>query len=317
MTTTVIPLGTASAIPAAGRHLSALALERKGRVWLFDCGEGTQYRLKEAGLKRSRIDGIFITHFHGDHWYGLLGLLSTLELLERAEPVTLVGPTGTRDLLRAVPSADPADRSFPLEIVEVDKGFTHGVVLETDELVVEARPLEHGEFAMGFRFEEKPRPGRLDAEAARALGVPEGPALGRLKSGEPVTLQDGTTVHPEQVVGPERPGIAVAYVTDTRPCEGGRHLAAEADLLVHDATFGSELSDRAVETGHSTAREAATVARDAGAKRLLLTHFSARYSDPAPLVEEARAVFPNTEAARELNRYALDPREKEEAASTE
>ena len=311
MTTTVIPLGTASALPAAGRHLPAFALERKGRVWLFDCGEGTQYRLKAAGLKRTRVDGIFITHFHGDHWYGLLGLLSSLQLLERTDPVTLVGPAGLRELLRAVPGANPADWSFPLRIVELDADFTHAVVAETDEIIVETRPLAHGTFAAGFRFEEKPRPGRLNAEAARALGVPDGPALGRLKAGEPVTLDDGTTVSPEQVVGPERPGLVVAYVTDTRPCDAGRRLATAADLLVHEATFGEELADRAVTTGHATAREAATVARDAAAERLLLTHFSARYPAPDRLVQEARAVFSNTDAARELNRYVLDPRDKE------
>lgn len=311
MTTDVIPLGTASALPTEDRHLSAMALERKGRVLLFDCGEGTQYRFLDAGLRRTRIDAIFITHLHGDHCYGLPGLLSTLALQQRTKPVTLVLPEGGRAMLEGLPGDAPDDLPFPLEVVECGPALTREMVYETNEFVVTARPLDHRGFAMGFRFEEHTRPGRFDPEHARALGVPEGPLFGRLQSGESVTAHDGTTVHPEQVMGPPRPGITVAYVTDTRPCEGGRALASEADLLYHEATFTEALHDRAVETGHTTAREAAEVARDAEAERLLLGHLSARYYDPTPLETEAQAVFPPTEVAEELVRYELDPREKE------
>lgn len=311
MTTTVIPLGTASALPTEDRHLSALALERKGRVLLFDCGEGTQYRLLHAGLKRARVDAIFVTHLHGDHCYGLPGLLSTLALQQRRDPVTLVVPTGGRAMLEALPGDAPDDLPFSLNLVEMNDDFERATVYETDEVFVTARPLEHGDLAMGFRFEERPRPGRFDVEQARALGVPEGPAFGRLQEGEPVTVGEERTVHPDQVLGPPRPGISVAYVTDTRPCPGGRALADEVDLLYHDATFTDRLHARAVETGHSTAREAAEVARDAKAKRLLLGYLSARYSDPTPLEAEARAVFPRSEVAEELRLYELDPREKE------
>jgi len=310
MTTDVIPLGTASAIPTRDRHLSALAVERKGRILLFDCGEGTQYRLLHADLNRARIDAIFVTHLHGDHCYGLPGLLSTLSLQQRTDPVTLVLPSGGRAMLEAIPGAAPADLSFPVRITEVEESLTGGAVYETDELTVTARPLAHRAFAMGFRLEEQTRPGRFRPERARELGVPEGPAFARLQDGDPVTLDDGTTVHPEQVLGPRRPGVALAYVTDTRPCDGGRTLADGVDLLYHDATFADALHARAVETGHSTAREAATVARDAGVGRLLLGHLSARYDDPAPLAAEAQAVFPRAEVAEELRRYVLDPREK-------
>lgn len=310
MTTTIIPLGTASAIPAHGRHLSACALEREGRVWLFDCGEGTQYQLLRAGLKRSRIDGIFISHFHGDHLYGLMGLMATMALLRREEPMAIVAPRGIQSILEAMPGAEPDLLPFAIDFVELDEGFGHDIVFEDDEFTVTARPLEHRTFAMGFRFEEHTRPGHLHPEKARALGVTDYADFRRLKDGQPVTLDDRTTVEPEEVLGPERPGIAFAYVPDTRPCEGGRLLARDADLLYHEATFGEDLQQRAIETGHSTAREAAEVARDAEAKRLLLGHFSARYDDPAPLVTEARTVFPAAEAAVELNRYELDPREK-------
>ena len=313
MTTTIVPLGTASAIPAHGRHLSACALERKGRLWLFDCGEGTQYQLLRAGLKRSRIDGIFISHFHGDHLYGLMGLISTMALLRREEPMTIVAPRGIQSILEAMPGAEPDLLPFEINFVELDEGFGRSVVLEDGEFTVTARPLEHRTFAIGFRFEEHTRPGHLHPEQARALGVTDYTDFRRLKDGQPVTLDDGTAVEPEQVLGPERPGIAVAYVPDTRPCEGGRLLARGADLLYHEATFGEDLQQRAIETGHSTAHEAAEVARDAEARRLLLGHFSARYEDPAPLVEEARTLFPDTEAAVELTRYELDPRDKWEA----
>ena len=311
MTTDVIPLGTASAVPTEERHLSALAIERRGRVLLFDCGEGTQYRLLHAGLKRTRVDAVFVTHLHGDHCYGLPGLLSTLALQERTDPVTLVVPSGGRAMLAAIPGDAPEDLPFPLRIREIEDGLTRAVVYETEEFTVEACPLDHRGFAMGFRFEERTRPGRFDPERARALGVPEGPAFGCLQEGESVTAVDGTTVQPEQVMGPPRPGIAGAYVTDTRPCDGGRVLADDADLLYHDATFAEEHRRRAKTTGHSTARQAAAVARDAGAQWLLLGHLSARYPDPAPLEREARSVFPASEIAEELRRYELDPRDKE------
>ena len=311
MTTDVIPLGTASALPTEARHLSALAVQRKGRVLLFDCGEGTQYRLMEADLPWVRVDAIFVTHLHGDHCYGLPGLLSTLALQQRDDPVTLVLPSGGRAMLDATPGDAPDAPPFPLRITEIDEGLTHAVVYETEELTVEARPLDHRGFAIGFRLAERMRPGRFDPERARALGVPEGPAFGRLQDGTPVTVPDGTTVQPDQVMGPPRPGITAAYVTDTRPCDGGRALAENADLLYHDATFAEEHRDRAEKTGHSTARQAATVARDAGVERLLLGHLSARYPNPTPLVREAQSVFPETEIAEELRRYELDPRDKE------
>jgi ribonuclease Z len=317
MTTTVVPLGTASAIPAHGRHLSACALERKGRVWLFDCGEGTQYQFARAGLKRSRIDGIFISHFHGDHLYGLMGLISTMALLHREERLAIVAPRGIRSIMETLPGVEPDLLPFDIDFVELDEGFGQATVFEDAEFTVTARPLEHRTFAMGFRFEERLRPGHLHPEQARALGVTDYVDFRRLKDGRPVTLDDGTTVEPEQVLGPERPGIAFAYVPDTRPCEGGRLLARGADLLYHEATFGEELQQRAIETGHSTAREAATVARDAEAERLLIGHFSARYDDPKVLAEQARAVFSNTDVAQELNRYALDPREKWAALGVE
>ncbi|MFQ5571512.1 MAG: ribonuclease Z [Rhodothermales bacterium] len=305
MTTDIIPLGTSAAIPTRHRHLSGLALRRPEGVLLFDCGEGTQFQLIRAGVKRSRIDAVFITHLHGDHYFGLMGLLSTLVLLTRTRPVTVVGPEGIANLVRAMPGLADHALPFPIEYVELPEGIDHAVVVETDAYRIEARSLEHRVFSLGYRFQEKDRPGHLYPERARALGVTNYRHFRRLKAGEAVTLEDGRVVEPEEVVGPPQRGSAFAYVGDTRPCEAGVMLARDVGLLYHEATFGDDLRARAVATGHSTAREAAGVARRAGARQLLLGHFSARYTDADVLVAEARTVFPDTEAAEELKPYVL------------
>ena len=308
MHTEIVPLGTASAIPTRERHLAATALWRKGRLLLFDCGEGTQMRLLQSGLNRARLDAVFVTHHHGDHFYGLMGIISTLALLDRKDPLVVVGPEGTEEAVQAMPGLANDGLPYEVKYRELAEGFEARTVYETDELTVTARPVEHRVFCMGFRFEEKPRPGHLDAEKARALGAAEYEHLRALKRGEQVALENGTTIAPEEVVGPERPGVSFAYIMDTRPCEAGHRLAEGADLLYHEATFGAAQAKRARETGHATAREAATLAREAGVERLLVGHFSARYDTPAALVEQAQDVFPNTAAAEELKRYTLDPR---------
>ncbi|MCH8961342.1 MAG: ribonuclease Z [Bacteroidetes bacterium] len=307
MTTEIIPLGTASAVPTRERHLSGTALRREGRLLLFDCGEGTQFQLLRAGLKRSHLDAIFITHLHGDHYFGLMGLLSTLALLNRIEPLTLVGPAGIAEIVQAMPGVRQDDLPFHLAYVELWDDLRHEVVFETKAFTVEARPLDHRVFTVGYRFQGKTQPGNLDVEQAQALGVTEYRHYRALKAGEDVTLDDGRRVPPEAVVGPPRPGGSFAYVTDTRPCEAAVTLARDADLLYHEATFGEDLPERAAETGHSTAHQAAEIARRAGAKKLILGHFSARYKDVSVLVEEARDVFQNTEAAEELKRYKIFP----------
>ncbi|PSQ80943.1 MAG: ribonuclease Z [Bacteroidetes bacterium QS_8_68_15] len=310
METQIVPLGTASAIPTKERHLAATALWRKGRLLLFDCGEGTQMRLLQSGLNRARLDALFLTHHHGDHFYGTMGVISTLALLRREEPLVVVGPTGTEEAVRSMPGLANDWLPYDVEYRELPANFSPHTVYETDEFAVTARPVEHRVPCMGFRFAEKARPGHLDAEKARAMGATEHEHLRALKNGERVALENGEAVDPADVLGPERPGVSFAYVMDTCPCEAGRALADGVDLLLHEGTFGEDQKERSGETGHSTAREAAHVAKDAGAGRLLISHFSARYDTPAPLVEEAQAVFPNTAAAEELKRYVLDPREK-------
>ena len=247
---------------------------------------------------------MFVTHLHGDHLYGLPGLVTTLAMLEREDPLTIVGPEGVRAMMRAMPGVKD-DGSLPVTYVELAPDVEHQIVYQAQGVTVEARPIEHRVFCVGYRYQEDTRPGSLDGEGARAAGVTEGDQFEALKRGEDVALPDGTVVRSADLLGPPRPGAAFAYVLDTMPCETGRQLAADADLLMHEATFTDEHAERAHEVGHSTARQAAEVARDAGARRLLLTHFSARYNDPAALVAEAREVFPETEAAEELTRYAV------------
>ena len=300
----VIPLGTASAIPTRERHPSATALMRSGRVLLFDCGEGTQMRFMQAGLKITRIDAVFITHFHGDHFFGLPGLISSLSLLNRTEHLTVVGPTGIGHAIASLPGLDLDTISFPIDFVELHDAFEKEIVFETDEFSVESRPIEHRTFTAGFRFEERSSPGSLNVERANELGVTDYRHFRELKGGKSVQV-NGRQVTPEMVLGPEKKGRAFAYISDSRPCEGGRILARSADLVYHEATFTEKHAARAVETGHSTAREAAEIAQSAGARRLLIGHFSARHDDATGLLDEARAVFKNTEVAEELKRYVF------------
>ena len=301
----VIPLGVGSAIPTKTRHLSGTILRREGRMVLFDCGEGTQLQILRGDLARGKLDAICITHLHGDHVFGLPGLLTTLALLERTEPLTIIGPKGLQAMIESMPGLNRNGGPFEIRYLELAADIEHEVVFEDAQVTIEARPIEHRTFCVGYRFEERTRPGSLDGDAARDAGITEGWQFEALKQRQPVTLDDGTVVQPDGLVGPPRPGGVFAYVLDTMPCDGGRQLARGADLVLHEATFTDEYADRAAKVGHSTARQAATVARDAGAKHLLLTHFSARYAETAPLVDEARAVFPNTDAAEELRRYEV------------
>jgi ribonuclease Z len=313
----IVPLGVASALPTLDRHFSSTALIREGHVFLFDCGEGTQLQLMRAGLKAPRIEAIFITHMHGDHVFGLPGLLSTLSLLEHDRTLRIVGPAGLRTAITAfMQPTSGRGIPYPIEYIELPPDLSHAVVLETPEYYVEARPLAHSLFTAGFRFQEKTRPGKIDADRALALGLVPEMDFKRLKAGETVVTVDGRVVTPAEVVGPSRPGASFAYVTDTQPCDAGVTLASRADLMYHEATFRHGDVDRARETHHATAVEAAGVARDADAKRLLVGHFSARYdsADLGALLDEARAIFQNTEAAEELKRYSVTPPEDTGAA---
>jgi len=288
-------LGTASSRPTVRRNVSALALQREGESYLFDCGEGTQRQMMRFGVG-FRTRDIFVTHLHADHYLGLTGLLRTMSLQGREAPVSVWGPPGGSGLLRQAVELGGDRLLFPVHVRDLPPGES----VRREEYRIEAFPTRHTRRSVGFALVEDPRPGRFDPERARELGVPEGPLFGRLHRGERVELEDGTEVRPDQVVGPERPGRRLVYTGDTRPCEPVTRMASEADLLIHEATFGDLESDRAADTGHSTAREAARVASRAGAKRLALTHFSARYSEQAHrLGRQAEELFADTVVAED------------------
>ncbi|MDH5760179.1 MAG: ribonuclease Z [Gemmatimonadota bacterium] len=285
-------LGTAAARPTVGRNVSGLALQREGRLFLFDCGEGTQRQMMRFGTGFG-VEAIFVSHLHADHFLGITGLLRTMGLQGRTEVLRLLGPRGSRRVLSSAAHLGIDRVPFTIEIEEVAGGFRD----DFGDFSIEAFEVRHGTPALGWALVEEDRLGRFDVDRARALGVPEGPLFGRLHRGEPIEVGD-TVVHPSDVVGPPRPGRVVVYSGDTRPVDATVERARGADVLVHEATFGEEEADRARDTQHSTAAEAATVAHRAGVRSLFLTHLSARYADnPAPLEQEARRHFPEARVA--------------------
>jgi ribonuclease Z len=288
-------LGTGAACPTIDRNVAGLAVAREGEHFLFDCGEGTQRQMMRYGASFAFAE-VFFSHFHADHFLGIIGLLRTLSLLDRTAPMTLYGPKGAEKILGAAVTLGFERPKFEVNIVELKAG----AVLKRDEYEIQVIPVDHRTDCVGYALVEHLRLGRFDPERAKELGVPEGPMWGKIHRGESVTLPDGRVVAPEELVGKARPGRKLVYSGDTRPCPGLAEAAAGADLLIHEATFGDDEKARARETGHSTAREAAEVAKRAGVRQLALTHLSARYSREAPeLLEEARAVFPETVIARD------------------
>lgn len=288
MSLSVVLLGTSASRPTIERNVSSVALVREGETMLFDCGEGTQRQMMRYGVSFSLSD-IFFTHFHADHVIGVIGLMRTMALQGRTDPLRLWGPRGAERHLKRAEQFGVDRLTFPVEIAELDAGAR----LKRRDYAIVPFAVEHGPGpAMGYSLVEDDRKGRFDPDRAKELGVPEGPMWGKIHRGEPVTLADGKVVQPSELVGPPRPGRTVAITGDTRPCDSTVEAAHEANLLVHEATFGDEEAERAVETGHSTAREAAIIARRAHCRRLLLTHFSARYSrDAAELETQARSEF--------------------------
>jgi ribonuclease Z len=296
-------LGTSASRPTVERGVAAIAIQREGETLLFECGEGTQRQMMRYGVSFS-LSEIFVSHFHADHFLGVIGLVRTLGLQGREETLHLYGPKGAKRHLGAAVELGVERAPFPVEIHELKAG----AVLEHGEYAVEAIEVEHGRGALGYALREQRRLGRFNPDKATELGVPEGPLWGRLHRGETVefsaTREDGSTemrsVSPAELVGPSRPGRLVVYSGDTRPCEAVVAAAQGADLLIHEATFSREEKERAAETLHSTALEAAQVALAAGVRQLALTHLSARFSAaPAVLLDEATEVFPRTVVAKD------------------
>jgi ribonuclease Z len=288
-------LGTSGSAPTARRGPSALLVRRGGERLLFDCGEGTQRQLLRSSIGLVDLTEIFVTHFHADHYLGLPGMLKTFALRQRDVPLTVYGPPGLRELFDALRRVF-GRLTYPVHIVELRPGEA----LERDGYRILVYPVAHGVASLGYGLVEDPRPGRFDVETADGLGVPPGPERGALQRGDSVTLADGRVVTPDQVLGDPRPGRRILVPGDTAPTETVRVLAEGADVLVHEASFAEEERDRAAETLHATARQAAQLALDAGVHLLVLTHLSPRYFGPE-IAREAREVFPNTVVPRDFD----------------
>ncbi len=292
----VIFLGTGGSWPTVKRNVSAIAVKRGGEILLFDCGEGTQRQIQKSGLSYMQIKSIFISHFHGDHFLGLPGLIQTMQLNDRKEPLTIYGPRGTSRIVEIVKNLGYFKPSYEIVGKDVDEGDE----IRFNGYSVRPFRVKHNVPALGYVLEEDMRPGRFNKKKALELGIPEGPLFGRLQRGESIKLKDGRVITPDMVLGPPRPGRKVVYTGDTKPCDNVVEFARNADLLIHDATFLSDLEDIATEYGHSTARQAAEIAKEANVDKLVLTHISPRYMDERLIEKEAKEIFKNSIVARDF-----------------
>lgn len=279
------------------RNPSAILLNYNGEKILFDCGEGTQRQMMVAKTGFKRLNNIFITHLHTDHFAGLFGLLETMSLNDRKDGITIHTPN-PEFLSTIFRMFGYHHFEYPIEV----KGVEDGDVFEFSNFKIHAFKTDHIVESYGYAFIENPRPGKFNRKKAEELGIPPGPLYSKLHRGEAIEL-NGRIINPEMVVGKPRPGRKIIYTGDTRPVYDSDRLniLKDADLIIHDASFTSDLSEWAIETKHSTAREAGEVAKMLNAKKLILTHISARYSkDPSPLLDEAKDVFENTEVAEDF-----------------
>jgi len=293
---TVHFLGTGGGWPTVERNVPSVAVHRGSEVLLFDCGEGTQRQLQRSALSYMDVSAIFVSHHHGDHVFGLPGLLRTMNLMERAKPLLIVGGRTIRRVLDGMMQMSPFTPVYPIEVRELAPGES----MAFDGYRVEAAKGIHGAPNNAYALIEEDRPGRFNKPRALELGVPEGPMFRKLQLGENVTLKDGRTVRPEDVLGGTRPGRKIVVSGDTRPSPDVVALARGADLLLHEATYLEADKDKAVENGHSTAREAAEVAKAANVKELWLYHLSPRVMRGEDSLREAREVFPNTKVASDF-----------------
>ena len=297
MSLRVVFLGTSGAIPTLERSLPAVLVQRGNEQLLFDCGEGVQRQMIRAKAGFHKKTKVFLSHLHGDHVLGLPGLLQTMALMDRTKKVEVYGPEGTVSFLKCVSETLRFGLTFQVEVHEVRDG---GVVCSETDYTVEAAWANHVTPSLAYAFLEKPRPGKFYPEKAMALGVPKGVLWSKLQHGESVVVLDGRVVKPEEVTGQMRRGRKIVYSGDTRPFRGFAKFAFGADLVVHEATFDDALAEKAELDGHSTPSQAGLQAKRAKAKMLVLTHVSARYTDAALLLEQAKKVFPNTVVAEDF-----------------
>lgn len=288
-------LGTGAGLPSKQRNVSCCLLSliaERNAIWLFDCGEGTQHQLMQSSLKLGKVEKIFISHLHGDHLFGLPGLLSTRSFKGGDEPITVYGPMGIKAYLKTVFEFSSTYITYPLTIIEI----AEGIIFEDTQFSVIAHQLKHRIPSYGFRIVEKDKLGSLDAQRLKEIGVPSGPIFQKLKKGETVALADGRVIDGKDFLSPNKKGKVIAIFGDTEPCDAELVIAKGADVIVHEATFEANMAGQAKEHGHSTTQQTAQMAKDCGAKKLIITHISSRYGleDNERLVEECRAIFSNT-----------------------
>ena len=302
MSIRIVFLGTSGSVPTLKRSLPAVMVQCPREQWMFDCGENVQRQMMQAKTSFHKKMKILITHLHGDHVLGLPGLLQTMALMDRKEPVQVFGPLGLKEFLVCTKETLNFGLTFPVEISEI---LAEGVVCETEEYSVIAKKSNHAIESYSFAFVEKPRPGKFYPKKALALGVAAGELWSRLQRGEEIMLADGKVVKPSDVMGPMRAGRKIVYTGDTRPFDAFAVFAEGADLVIHDCTFDDSLTEKAAEDGHSTPTQAASQAKSAGAKQLVLSHISARYPNAGLLLDQAKKVFPNTVLADDFMELEL------------
>ena len=292
----IIFLGTGGSLPTRNRNPSAVMVNREGELILFDCGEGAQQQMMRAKTGMMSMSSIFISHFHADHFLGIPGLIQTMSFLGRKEPLTIYGPEGTGEFTELFKALGYFNLKYEIRGMELKPGD----VVEGEGYLIRALKTEHSIPSLGYALVETPRPGRFNREKAVELGVPPGPLFAKLQKGNPVEV-GGRLVRPEEVMGTSRPGRTIVYTGDTRPCEAVLEASRDADLLIHDGSFADEMADWAEESMHSTAGEVAALAKEAGVRKLILTHISSRYTDDAePILKDSKNVFENVIVAEDL-----------------
>ena len=291
-------LGTGAGVPSRSRATSCIAVRNGSDIFLLDCGEGSQRQLMVSPFSFMKIRAILITHLHGDHVFGLPGLLQTMSLSGRKEPLTVYGPKGIVNCVETFMSVTEGDTVYPLQVEEISGGESFAV----GNSLISTYPTEHGIPSVGYVIKEKDHPGKLDREKAVSLGIDDGPDMARLKKGETVK-----GVSPKQVIGHPVKGVSVSYTGDTMPCQSVIKGSEGVTVLIHESTYMSDAEDLAKEHLHSTAAQAAETAKECGAEHLILTHLSHRYRDTTPLEAEARNVFPSSYAAKDMQLYEIRP----------
>lgn len=300
-------LGTSAGVPTRTRNVTAMLLQlqhpTQPGLWLFDCGEGTQHQLLRTAFHPGKIERIFISHLHGDHLFGLPGLICSRSMAGNMQPLTIYGPKGIKEYVETSLRLSGSWTDFPLEIVDISAGK----ILDDGLRQVSAYPLEHPVECYGFRVEEHDKPGALDAKRLIAAGVPFGPLFQRLKAGETITLADGRTVNGADFLAPATPGKKIAIFGDTAPCEAALELARDVDLMVHEATLEGAMAEKANSRGHSSSEQTAQLALAANVKRLIITHVSSRYDAEGcrRLLAECQSVFPACELAEDFSTFTL------------